>query len=128
MEALDDISTAALKAANITEDQLAELSRDDIRDLLPGPEHFFHRKAMWLVAHQDECCHSFDCSTSRSKDTGPSTSITSKPNPSKVMKMPSLEYVVYTDSELDQARKHYFEKQLAGKSKSAPSPKNSAVD
>ncbi|KAI4894750.1 hypothetical protein NFI96_033825, partial [Prochilodus magdalenae] len=110
-------------AANITEDQLAELSRDDIRDLLPGPEHFFRRKAMWLVAHQDECCHSFDCSTSRSKDTepstpcstGPSTSITSKPNPSKVMKMPSLEYVVYTDSELDQARKHYFEKQLAGK-------------
>ncbi|KAI4884660.1 hypothetical protein NFI96_004645, partial [Prochilodus magdalenae] len=99
MEALDDISTAALKAANITEDQLAELSRDDIRDLLPGPEHFFRRKAIWLVAHQEECYHSFDRSTSRSKDTeprtpcstGPSTSITSKPSPSKVMKMPSLE-------------------------------------
>ncbi|XP_076853654.1 uncharacterized protein LOC143508959 [Brachyhypopomus gauderio] len=121
MDTLDEISTATLKAANITEAQLAELTRDDIRDLLPGPKHFFRRKAIWSVAHQEE--ESSNLGTSRAKVTepstscssGPSVSISSTPSPSKIMKTPSLEYVLYTDSELEQARKHYFEQQLAGK-------------
>ncbi|KAG9281543.1 hypothetical protein AMEX_G61 [Astyanax mexicanus] len=114
-------SKVDLSTANINEDQLAHLSRDDIRDLLPGPEHFFRRKAIWRVGHQEEKQHpmsdlgSSDAESSTSCSSGASTYNTPGRSPSKVMKMPGLEYALYTDSELEQARKYYFQQQLLGK-------------
>ncbi len=40
------------KAAHIGEDMLSALSREDIRDLFPGPEHFLRR--IWLLTHKEE--------------------------------------------------------------------------
>lgn len=36
-------------AANIDEAMLHTLSRDDLRDLFPGPEHFLRRKRVWAL-------------------------------------------------------------------------------
>lgn len=43
-----------IAAANIGEDLLLLLSRDDIRDLFPGPENFLRRRAIWHVVNKDE--------------------------------------------------------------------------
>lgn len=40
--------------AKIGEDLMPSLSRDDIKDLFPGPENFERRRALWLVANKDE--------------------------------------------------------------------------
>jgi len=40
---------AVFIAANIDEDLLRTLSRDDLRDLFPGPEHFLRRKQVWAL-------------------------------------------------------------------------------
>ncbi|KAI4810059.1 hypothetical protein KUCAC02_018909 [Chaenocephalus aceratus] len=50
---MDAIATAALKAANISRDMLPSLSKEDLRDLLPGPEHFFRRRTIWRLTHDD---------------------------------------------------------------------------
>ncbi|KAI4787843.1 hypothetical protein KUCAC02_036219 [Chaenocephalus aceratus] len=50
---MDAIATAALKAANIRRDMLPSLSKEDLRDLLPGPEHFFRRRTIWRLTHDD---------------------------------------------------------------------------
>ncbi|CAI5669675.1 unnamed protein product [Oreochromis niloticus] len=54
MEKLDEITIATLKEANVGEDLLSSLSRDDIKDLFPGPEHFLRRRALWLAVHKCE--------------------------------------------------------------------------
>lgn len=41
-------------AANIGEDLLRSLSRDDIKDLFPGPENFLRRRALWLLVNNHE--------------------------------------------------------------------------
>ncbi|KAI4811628.1 hypothetical protein KUCAC02_014507 [Chaenocephalus aceratus] len=51
---MDAIATAALKAANIRRDMLPSLSKEDLRDLLPGPEHFFRRRTIWRLTHDNE--------------------------------------------------------------------------
>lgn len=43
-----------IAAANIGEDLLRSLSRDDIKDLFPGPENFLRRRALWLLVNNDE--------------------------------------------------------------------------
>ncbi|KAI4792036.1 hypothetical protein KUCAC02_033650 [Chaenocephalus aceratus] len=32
---------------------LPSLSKEDFRDLLPGPEHFFRRRTIWRLTHDD---------------------------------------------------------------------------
>ncbi|XP_026024935.1 uncharacterized protein LOC113034299 isoform X1 [Astatotilapia calliptera] len=54
MEKLDEITIANLKEANVGEDLLSSLSRDDIKDLFPGPEHCLRRRALWLAVHKCE--------------------------------------------------------------------------
>lgn len=41
-------------AASISAAVLPTLSRDDIRDLFPGPEHFLRRKTIWEIFHKDK--------------------------------------------------------------------------
>lgn len=41
-------------AANISAAVLPTLSRDNIRDLFPGPEHFLRRKTIWEMFHEDK--------------------------------------------------------------------------
>ncbi|KAI4888329.1 hypothetical protein NFI96_028573, partial [Prochilodus magdalenae] len=40
--------------ANVSETLLPTLSREDIRDLFPGPEHFLRRKAIWNLFHKEQ--------------------------------------------------------------------------
>ena len=41
-------------AANISEAMLLSLTRDDLRDIFPGPEHFLRRKIIYLSFHGDQ--------------------------------------------------------------------------
>ncbi|KAK7880420.1 hypothetical protein WMY93_032943, partial [Mugilogobius chulae] len=104
--------------ANVGEEILRSLSRDDIKDLLPGPEHFLRRRALWLLVNNDEKVEG----ASSAKHVEPS-----KPSPransdvseenlntSKFLTMSSPEYIVYTDGELEQARTSYFEQKRLG--------------
>ncbi|KAI4794465.1 hypothetical protein KUCAC02_032042 [Chaenocephalus aceratus] len=51
---MDAIATAALKGnLLIYRDMLPSLSKEDLRDLLPGPEHFFRRRTIWRLTHDD---------------------------------------------------------------------------
>ncbi|KAL7406521.1 hypothetical protein ABVT39_021316 [Epinephelus coioides] len=109
MDKLDEVTTATLKEANIGEDLLPTLSRDDIKDLFPGPENFLRRRALWLVVNRDE-----------KEETPPSTTGGSdlskeEPNISKFVTMSNPEYIVFIDSELEQARRSYFEQKRLGK-------------
>ncbi|KAF1384392.1 hypothetical protein PFLUV_G00119660 [Perca fluviatilis] len=116
------------KTANIDEALLHTLSRDDLRDLFPGPEHFLRRKRVWALINPE------DGNATLKDKSGPGEAgtvssprgvpqifpQTSSPlvmkNPNKTLQLPSPpEYVVYTDSELEHARKHYFEKALTGR-------------
>ncbi|KAG7456399.1 hypothetical protein JOB18_013551 [Solea senegalensis] len=125
MDELDDLTVAVLNAANIDEALLHTLSRDDLRDLLPGPENFLRRKQVWaLISLEDENPtlpakggETTSHSTRGASPISPHTSTTLvKKSPKKTLQLPSPpEYVVYTDSELEQARKHYVEMVQAGK-------------
>ncbi|KAG1935728.1 hypothetical protein F2P79_019032 [Pimephales promelas] len=128
MDELDDVSVSTLKAANIDEALLHTLSRDDLRDLFPGPEHFLRRKRVWaLISPEDEnptlpdqAGHSETRTVSALRGTPPITPQESTPlwknSPKKTLQLPSPpEYVVYTDSELEQARKHFFEMARTGR-------------
>ncbi|KAI7789478.1 hypothetical protein IRJ41_007726 [Triplophysa rosa] len=128
MEELDDVSLSILKAANIDEALLYTLSRDDLRDLFPGPEHFLRRKRVWaLISTEDD-------NPTLSDKAGPSETVSAlrgtppvssqestplqKKSPKKTLQLPSPpEYVVYTDTELEQVRKHYFEMARTGREK-----------
>ncbi|CAL8388615.1 unnamed protein product [Boreogadus saida] len=50
---MDHITTAVLKAANISTDMLPSLSKEDLRDLFPGPEHFL-RRTIWRLIHDED--------------------------------------------------------------------------
>ncbi|XP_049331201.1 uncharacterized protein LOC111189493 [Astyanax mexicanus] len=137
MEKLDAVSAATLQAANISEALLPTLSREDIRDLFPGPEHFLRRKAIWNLFHTDQegqqtaspnqengsngrglatvqvnPCVS---ETPRSSDpTPPQPDVQETLGSQRTLQLPNPEYVVYTDSELEHFRKQYFEMQRVG--------------
>ncbi|CAL8258611.1 unnamed protein product [Arctogadus glacialis] len=51
---MDHITTAVLKAANISTDMLPSLSKEDLRDLFPGPEHFLRRRTIWRLIHDED--------------------------------------------------------------------------
>ncbi|KAK9976929.1 hypothetical protein ABG768_018750 [Culter alburnus] len=116
MDGLDEVAISTLKAANIGEDILPTLSRDDIRDLFPGPEHFLRRKAIWLITHKEEQGYTTipveGSSADDEHDGGPKRA---DPSTSKFLKLPSPEYVLFTDSELQHVRRAYFEQQRLGK-------------
>ncbi|CAL8269742.1 unnamed protein product [Arctogadus glacialis] len=44
MDELDAATVSTLRAANISEEMVSTLSREDLRDLFPGPENFLRRK------------------------------------------------------------------------------------
>ncbi|KAL7402141.1 hypothetical protein ABVT39_010360 [Epinephelus coioides] len=115
-------------AAGIDEALLHTLSRDDLRDLFPGPEHFLRRKRVWAVISPEDQNPTLP-DKAGPVDTGPvsspggmspicpqaSTPLVKK-TPKKTLQLPSPpEYVVYTDSELEQVRKHYFEMVSTGR-------------
>lgn len=45
----DDLANVNFKATNIDKGVLKTLSRDDLKDLFPGPENFLKRKKLWDV-------------------------------------------------------------------------------
>ncbi|XP_076852804.1 uncharacterized protein LOC143508162 [Brachyhypopomus gauderio] len=96
MEKLDEITISTLKEANVGEDLLSSLSRDDIKDLFPGPEHFLRRRALWLAVHKCEELVQLTSLTVRKprKDTTRLQEIykTKKPNKAAVTQLLNLEY------------------------------------
>ncbi|XP_066533784.1 uncharacterized protein [Hoplias malabaricus] len=134
---MDDVTRATLQAANISEALLPTLSREDIRDLLPGPEHFLRRKAIWDLFHKEQEGHQAATPTqekgssdrrltavqmnpSISETPRSSNPVPSRPDvhksvdPPRTLQLPNPEYIVYTDSELEHVRGQYFEMQRVG--------------
>ncbi|KAJ8260314.1 hypothetical protein GJAV_G00179550 [Gymnothorax javanicus] len=101
MDELDDVAITTLRAANIGEDLLSSLSRDDIKDLFPGPENFLRRRAIWRVVNKDEKVESAAQVQQPSPTEGSGLS-TEEPNISKFVTISNPEYIVFTDSELEQ--------------------------
>ncbi|KAL6486724.1 hypothetical protein MHYP_G00061160 [Metynnis hypsauchen] len=116
---------------------ICTLSREDLRDLFPGPENFLRRKTVWQICHgvsQEET------GQDDSKSTCSSTSINDSPlpqastpvkrcpakhtTPEKVVKLSFPEYVLHTDTELEQVRKHYFELAKTGEESSCQMSKD----
>ncbi|CAL9690977.1 unnamed protein product [Knipowitschia caucasica] len=118
MEKLDEVTVSILKAASIDERMLLTLNRDDLRDLFPGPEHFIRRKHVWSIIHPEEdhpVPQKPETTSPRVATASPRTADAYK-SPLKTLQLPSPpEYVVYTDSELEQCRKTYSELALAGR-------------
>ncbi|KAJ8333940.1 hypothetical protein SKAU_G00412590 [Synaphobranchus kaupii] len=99
---------------------MGTLSREDLRDLFPGPENFLRRKAVWRTCHGVS-----ESARDDSKPMGSSTAVNESPlpltstpvkgcpaeytNPGKVVKLSFQEYVLHTETELEQVRKQYFE-------------------
>ncbi|XP_076846700.1 uncharacterized protein LOC143491507 [Brachyhypopomus gauderio] len=111
MEKLDEITISTLKEANVGEDLLSSLSRDDIKDLFPGPERFL-RRPLWLAVHK---CEENDTDAKKMLTTpGGGDFSREEPNTSKFVTMSNPEYIVFTDSELEQARRFYFEQKRLG--------------
>nr|XP_054607445.1 uncharacterized protein LOC129167182 [Nothobranchius furzeri] len=114
MEKLDHVTVSILTAACIDEPMLLTLSREDLRDLFPGPEHFLTRKRVWSVIHPEE-----DHPVTQTPETYSSPRVVptarpqspdAKKSQQKTLQLPSPpEYVVYTDSELEQCRKSYYD-------------------
>ncbi|KAM4591916.1 uncharacterized protein PAE49_019527 [Odontesthes bonariensis] len=126
MDELDDVTVSILNAANIDEALLHTLSRDDLRDLFPGPEHFLRRKRVWaVISVEDENAPlpdnvGPDEAGTSPRGTPPICPQTSTPlvksSPKRTLQLPGPpEYVIYTDSELELARKHYFEMARTGR-------------
>lgn len=114
MDKFDETTIETLKAGNIGEDLLRSLSRDDIKDLFPGPEHFLRRRALWLAVNDEKV----ETAVRAMEPTKPSDVADvppeEKPNTSKFLKMSGPEYIVYTDGELEQARSSFFEQKRLG--------------
>ncbi|XP_041964251.1 uncharacterized protein LOC121721413 isoform X2 [Alosa sapidissima] len=108
MDTFDDATLSLLEAASVDEEALKGLSRDDLRDLFPGPENFLKRKKLWNFISEN--CENTTDQDANSCAMPPCQPQTSTPISSeKKMKMPDPpEYVVYTDSELDMVRSQYF--------------------
>ncbi|XP_026114434.1 uncharacterized protein LOC113092877 isoform X2 [Carassius auratus] len=130
MEQLDSVTRSTLQDANISAAVLPTLSRDDIRDLFPGPENFLRRKTIWETFHRDKEGQEAGClnQNKEQEDTGltPTQTPSEIPvttrhsifepsgHPPRTLKLPNPEYVVYTDSELEHVRKEYFDLQRVG--------------
>ncbi|KAI4830322.1 hypothetical protein KUCAC02_001961 [Chaenocephalus aceratus] len=119
MDQLDAVAVSILRAANIIEGTMSTLSREDLRDLFPGPENFFRRKAVWHSCHaeldEEPCLEPMGSPASTNESPLPQTSTPVKgcppeyKTPEKVVKLSFPEYVLHTDSELEQVRKQFFE-------------------
>nr|XP_023649474.1 uncharacterized protein LOC111834427 isoform X1 [Paramormyrops kingsleyae] len=120
MEELDEVTVSILRAANISEGMMGTLSREDLQDLFPGPENFLRRKAVWHACQgvledsgQDFSKSSSSSSINESTMQQKSTTVNATPakctSPEKVVKLFYPEYVLHTDTELEQVRQHYFE-------------------
>nr|XP_057926902.1 uncharacterized protein LOC131128251 [Doryrhamphus excisus] len=116
METLDEATVSLLQAANITNEVLPSLTREDLRDLLPGPENFLRRKCIWATFHPEEILTSEVAVKPAGDQTSlPQTSTPRHVTPKKIMKISSPDYVIYIDTELEQVRKYYFELQRCGR-------------
>ncbi|XP_029965818.1 uncharacterized protein LOC115401676 [Salarias fasciatus] len=126
---MDTTTVAVLKAANVSTDMLSSLSKEDLRDLFPGPEHFIRRMAIWRTIHGGNEYEQLAYNNQPHPGTSgcDATSIPTTPTPSTPPSIPAPgdsasrtvqlvcpQFVVYTDTELEQSRTAYFEKQRAG--------------
>ncbi|XP_033999488.1 uncharacterized protein LOC117493165 [Trematomus bernacchii] len=104
---------ASCCSANIGEDLLHSLSRDDIKDLFPGPANFLRRRAIWLVVNDEgkveTTAEILQPSPPRNSDLS-----NEEPNTSMFVTMSNPKCIVFTDSELELARHSYFEQKRLG--------------
>ncbi|CAL1615146.1 unnamed protein product [Knipowitschia caucasica] len=126
---------------------LPSLTKEDLRDLFPGPENFLRRRHIWQLVHGDVESQKSDCPVLDTSgiDSPPTPLLSSSsdsnicsPTPfnspkakhkdcsgaTKKVRLISPEYVIYTDTELELARSAYFEKQRAGQDNDYTMPKD----
>ncbi|XP_041959643.1 uncharacterized protein LOC121718630 isoform X2 [Alosa sapidissima] len=116
MDQLDVATQSFLEAASITDEILPLLTREDLRDLLPGPDNFRKRKYIWEAVHSEQDNPPSEEAVKPAGDQNmPKTCLAQDITPEKIMKLCSPEYVLYTDPELEHVRKHYFELQCSGR-------------
>ncbi|XP_056451967.1 uncharacterized protein LOC130387053 isoform X2 [Gadus chalcogrammus] len=122
LEKLDQVANDILAAAQIDADALHTLSREDLRDLFPGPEHFRRRKSIWMVVHPVEQASSSSCAADTQQPNTPTPKYPTSENtnikeesPAKTIQLQGFQYVIYIDSELEHVRKHYFEMKIIGR-------------
>ncbi|KAF3859808.1 hypothetical protein F7725_000063 [Dissostichus mawsoni] len=90
---------------------LHSLSRDDIKDLFPGPANFLRRRAIWLVVNDGKVETAEILQPSPPRDSDLSNE---EPNTSMFVTMSNPKYIVFTDSELELAWRSYFEQKRLG--------------
>uniref|UniRef100_A0A1A7XTF8 Uncharacterized protein n=1 Tax=Iconisemion striatum TaxID=60296 RepID=A0A1A7XTF8_9TELE len=102
---------------------MGTLSREDLQDLFPGPENFLRRKAVWRVCQgvleesvQEDSKSSGSSNINESLMQQTSTPVKAKSE--KVVKLSSPEYVLHTDTELEQVRQQFFELSKKGEERS----------
>ncbi|CAL9689334.1 unnamed protein product [Knipowitschia caucasica] len=144
---IDSVSASVLKAAGVKMTMLPSLTKEDLRDLFPGPENFLRRRHIWQLVHGDVESQKSNCpvldtsgidspptpllsSSSDSNICSPTPFNSPKPKhkdcsgATKKVRLISPEYVIYTDTELELARSAYFEKQRAGQDNDYTMPKD----
>ncbi|XP_036000600.1 uncharacterized protein LOC118567312 [Fundulus heteroclitus] len=129
MEKLDCVAKDILTAANIDMEALKMLSREELRDLFPGPDHFLRRKSIWDLCHPVEkaSCSSSAAFIEVSNGTEfAATGTSSEGGDSKeeeksggttyrTLTLPSPQYVIYTDSELENVKSYFFQLKRLGR-------------
>ncbi|KAK5848720.1 hypothetical protein PBY51_006312 [Eleginops maclovinus] len=129
MEKLDRVAKDILTAANIDMEALKTLSREELRDLFPGPDHFLRRKCIWDLCHPVEkaSCSSSAASieVSDGKEcaaTGTSSGGSDSKEEEKggwttyrTLTLPSPQYVIYTDTELENVKSYFFQLKRLGR-------------
>ncbi|KAM9408140.1 uncharacterized protein KZ484_024336 [Pholidichthys leucotaenia] len=119
---IDNVAKDILTAANIDVGTLKSLSREDLRDLLPGPEHFLRRKYIWEMYNPVEQAsnHSaFSSGTACMAGTSGSSCIKEGEKETgditRTLSIPSPQYLIYTDSELENMKAYFFQLQRLGR-------------
>ncbi|CAL8302508.1 unnamed protein product [Arctogadus glacialis] len=116
-------------AANVDMEALKMLSREELRNLFPGPDHFLRRKSIWDLCHPVEkaSCSSSAASIEVSNGTEcAATGTSSGGSDSKeeekswgttyrTLTLPSPQYVIYTDSELENVKSYFFQLKRLGR-------------
>ncbi|XP_056463623.1 uncharacterized protein LOC130403265 isoform X2 [Gadus chalcogrammus] len=129
MDKLDRVAKDILTAANVDMEALKMLSREELRDLFPGPDHFLRRKSIWDLCHPVEkaSCSSSAASIEVSNGTEcAATGTSSGGSDSKeeekswgttyrTLTLPSPQYVIYTDSELENVKSYFFQLKRFGR-------------
>uniref|UniRef100_A0AAV2J4Y4 Uncharacterized protein n=1 Tax=Knipowitschia caucasica TaxID=637954 RepID=A0AAV2J4Y4_KNICA len=74
---IDSVSASVLKAAGVKMTMLPSLTKEDLRDLFPGPENFLRRRHIWQLVHGDVESQKSNCPVLDTSVSSPASSVAS---------------------------------------------------